>query len=75
MPNNDLILERVKRWTETLTHEQRKKPTLFTMDGRTFTPDQVLEEIEKDTPIGKVFKRAEELMLERTLQKKMEMGL
>lgn len=70
----DLVTERVKRWVESLTPEQRKRPTLFTMD-RTFTPDQVLEEIEKDTPIGKVFKEAEAKMLERTLQKKREAGL
>lgn len=73
--DDELVTERMKRWTESLTLEQRKKPTLFTMDGRTFTPDQVLEEIEKDTPMGKVFKDAEAKMLERTLRKKMEMGL
>ncbi len=70
----DLVTERVKRWVESLTPEQRKRPTLFTMD-ETFTPDQVLEEIEKDTRIGKVFKEAEAKMLERTLQKKREAGL
>lgn len=75
MPNDDLILERMKRWTEKLTPEERRKPTLFRMDGRTFTPDQVIEEVEKDTPMGKVFKRAEELMLKRTLEKKKAAGL
>lgn len=75
MPDDDLILERMKRWTEKLTPEQRRKPTLFRMDGRTFTPDQVIEEVEKDTPMGKVFKRAEEMMLKRTLEKKKAAGL
>ncbi len=75
MPNEDLILERMKRWTEKLTPEERRKPTLFRMDGRTFTPEQVIEEVEKDTPMGKVFKRAEELMLKRTLEKKKAAGL
>ncbi len=75
MPDDDLILERMKKWTEKLTPEERRKPTLFRMDGRTFTPDQVIEEVEKDTPMGKVFKRAEELMLKRTLEKKKEAGL
>lgn len=75
MPNDDLILERMKRWTEKLTPEQRRKPTLFCMDGKIFTPEQVLKEVEKDTPAGKVFKRAEELMLKRTLEKKKAAGL
>lgn len=75
MPDDDLILERMKKWTEKLTPEERKKPTLFRMDGRTFTPEQVIEEVEKDTPMGKVFKRAEELMLKRTLEKKKAAGL
>lgn len=75
MPDDDLILERMKKWTEKLTPKERRKPTLFRMDGRTFTPDQVIEEVEKDTPMGKVFKRAEELMLKRTLEKKKAAGL
>lgn len=75
MPDDNLILERMKKWTEKLTPEQRRKPTLFRMDGRTFTPDQVIEEVEKDTPMGKVFKKAEELMLKRTLEKKKAAGL
>ncbi len=73
--DDDLILDRIKRWTEKLTPEQRKRPTLYRMDGRTFTPDQVIEEIEKDTPMGKVFKEAEEKLLKRTLEKKKQAGL
>ncbi len=75
MSNDNLILERTKRWVEKLTPEQRRKPTIFRMDGRTFTPDQVIEEVEKDTPMGRVFRRAEELMLKRTLEKKKKVGL
>lgn len=75
MMDDDLLKERVDRWVKALTPEQRKKPTIFFMDGRTFTPDQVIKEIEKDTPAGKVFKKAEAKMLERTLQKKKEAGL
>jgi len=75
MSNDDLIKERVKRWVGTLTLEQKTKPTVFTMSGRMFTPEQVLEEIEKDTPMGKTFKAAEAKLLERSLQKKKQAGL
>jgi hypothetical protein len=75
MADDDLIKERIKRWTDSLTPEQRKKPTIFFMDGRTFTLEQVVKEIEEDTPAGKVFKKAEAKLLERTLQKKKEAGL
>ena len=72
---DDLILGRIRRWTGRLTPEERKKPSLFRMDGRTFTPDQVIEEIEKATPMGKVFREAEEKLLKRTLEKKKQAGL
>jgi len=75
MADDDLIKERVKRWVGTLTPEQRAKPTVFSMDGRMFTPDQVLKEIEEDTPMGKVFKAAEAKLLERSLQRKKQAGL
>jgi len=74
MPD-DLIKERVKRWVGTLTPEQRAKPTIMMMNGRTFTPDQVLDEIEKNTPIGKTFEAAEAKLLERTLLRKKQAGL
>lgn len=75
MPNDDLILERMRKWTEKLTPQERKKPTIFCMSGKTFTPDQVIEEVKRDTPTGRVFKRAEELLLKRTLEKKKAAGL
>jgi len=75
MADDDLIKERVKHWVGTLTPEQRAKPTIFTMSGKMFTPDQVLEEIEKDTPMGKTFKAAEAKLLEYSLQKKKQAGL
>lgn len=73
--NEDLVIERVKRWTEKLTPEERKKPSLFCMSGEIYTPDQVIEEIKKDSPIGKTFRKAEELLLKRTLEKKRAAGL
>lgn len=75
MADDALIKERVKRWVGTLTPEQRTKPSVFTMSGKRFTPDQMLQEIEKDTPMGKVFKAAEAKLLERTLQSKKQAGL
>jgi len=75
MADDDLIKERVRRWVGSLAPEQRRKPTIFFMDGRTFTPEQVVKEIEEDTPVGRTFRRAEELMLERTLQRKRQAGL
>lgn len=74
MADDELIIERERRWVKSLSPEQRKKPTIFCMDRR-FTPEQVLEEMEKDTAIGKVFKQAEAKMLERTLARKRMMGL
>jgi len=70
-----LLIERTRKWVGSLSAEARKKPTIFTMSGKTFTPDQVVAEMEKDTPMGKVFKAAEAKMLERTLQSKKKVGL
>ena len=75
MADDALIKERVKRWVGTLPLAERTKPTVFTMNGNVFTPNQVLEEIEKDTPMGKVFKAAEAKLLEHSLQKKRQVGL
>lgn len=75
MPDEGLVVERIKESIKKLTPEERKKPSIFRMDGRTFTPDQVLEEVEKDTTMGKMFKKAEEKMLQRTLDKKKAAGL
>lgn len=66
MPDDELILERIKK---------SRKPTLFCMDGRIFTPEDQVREAEEDTPIGRTFKRAEELMLKRTLERKRAAGL
>jgi len=75
MANDDLIKERVKRWVDTLTPVQKTTPSVFTMSGKRFTPEQMLQEIEKDTSMGKVFKAAEAKLLERTLQSKKQAGL
>jgi hypothetical protein len=75
MTNDDLIKARVKHWVDTLTPEQKTKPSVFTMSGKRFTPEQMLQEIENDTPMGKVFKAAEAKLLERTLQSKKAAGL
>jgi hypothetical protein len=76
MTNDDaLIIERVKRWRDKLTPEQRTKASILTMSGKRFTPDQMLQEMENDTEMGKVFKAAEAKLLERTLQSKKAAGL
>lgn len=71
----DLVTERYRKFVKELPSEKRDKPSLFCMNGKTYTPDQVLDEMERDTDAGKVFKRAEEKLLERTLERKREAGL
>jgi len=70
-----LLIARTKSWVESLPPADRTKPSIMTMAGKVFTPEQVVAEMEKDTPMGKVFKAAEELMLKRTLDKKKKAGL
>ncbi|MBN1133500.1 MAG: hypothetical protein JXA38_00955 [Methanosarcinaceae archaeon] len=51
-----LILDDVQQWIGKLTPEKREEPYLV-IGMRTFTPNQLLEEVKKDTEIGRMVSR------------------
>ena len=63
----DLLLERYRMWLESLPSRERRRPLLFTMGGRVYTPEDVLREMQRGTRMGRVFEEAEGKLLRRTI--------
>jgi len=66
----ELLLERYRRWLESLPPQERRRPALFTMDGRIYAPEDVLREMRRGTRMGRVFEEAERKLLRRTLERR-----
>lgn len=49
-----LALSEIKDWFNKLPQERKDSPVMGT-DTRTFTPRQIVEEVENDTEYGKIF--------------------
>lgn len=64
MTDDDVVKARLRKISEKLPDVR-----LMKMNGQVFTPDDVVQEVEEDTPMGRVFKKAEEKMLERVKEK------
>jgi len=50
----ELAVDEIKRWIAKIPEDKRDKPTIVG-GTKTFTPRQVLEEVEKDTEYGRQF--------------------
>jgi len=62
--SKELLLQRLKQEKKngTLT-------TIYTLDGKTYTPDDIIREAEQDTPIGNEFLLAEKKLMDYLKQK------
>ena len=75
MPPGPLIVERYRKWLQSLPSGEADRPYLMRMvEGREvmLTPRQVLEEMVRGTPLGRELQRAEEKLLEEELKWKRE---
>lgn len=74
MPPGPIVIERMRRWIESLPPTERDMVYLHTF-GRYWTPRQVLDEMERGTPEGLEFQRMEERLLKWELERKRREGL
>ena len=62
MPPGPLIVERYRKWLQSLPAGEADRPYLMKF-GRYWTPREVLHEMEAGTPEGRDFQAAEEKLL------------